>query len=97
MVAKIRKICTLLSPRLRLCWLGLIPLSVAAAVLETIGAAAVFALIKIMDSPQSISGMPAAAKLAAAFNLHDRATIAVSFTILAAFFFVLKNVGLSCF
>ena len=97
MVAKIRKIFTLLSPRLRLCWLGLIPLSFTAAGLETIGAAAVFALIKIMDSPQSISGMPAAAKLAAAFNLQDRATIAVSFTILAAFFFVLKNAFLLAF
>ena len=97
MFSKIQKIFFLLSPRMRLCWLGLIPLSLAEACFESIGAAAVFALIKIMDSPASISSMPFVSRFYAAFNMHDRAAVVLSFTIMAAFFFVLKNIFLLAF
>jgi len=92
MLARIGKIFILLSPRLRLCWAGLIPLSLAEAALETIGAAAVFSLIKIMDSPQSMTGMPYVAKLCTVFSLQDPTAVVLPFTIAAALFFVLKNV-----
>jgi len=90
--AKIRKIFFLLTPRMRLCWAGLIPFSFAEACLESIGAAAIFALIKIMDSQQSISGIPIVSRLCAIFNMHDRTTVVLTFTVMAAVFFVLKNI-----
>ncbi len=94
MLAKVRKTFLLLSPRMRLWWLGLIPLSAAAAVLETLGAGAVFALVKVMENPASIAGMPYAARLVAIVDPQGRADIVVLFTVMAALFFVLKNVFL---
>ncbi|MEW6366839.1 MAG: ABC transporter ATP-binding protein [Acidobacteriota bacterium] len=91
MLASIRKLLSLLSPRMRLGWFGLIPLSLVEAVLESLGAAAVFALIRIMDSPSSAYSMPVVSMLYSALGIRDATGLILSFTLAAACLFVFKN------
>jgi ATP-binding cassette subfamily C protein len=72
-------------------WAGLIPLAAMAALLEAVGAAAVFALIKIMGDPSQVSTLPVVSTISRALPWQgERATI-LSFTVLVALFYILKN------
>ncbi len=51
MMRSARQAFLLLSPALRLRWMGLIPLAVAVALLETLAVAAIFVLVRLIDDP----------------------------------------------
>lgn len=91
MLTTLRTCVGLLSPRVRWRWMGLIPLVLAAALMEACGAAAVFALIKVMSDPSQVSTLPVVSLLYAALPWHGERAIVLSFTILVAVFYFLKN------
>ncbi len=80
-----------LSRRERRQWAGLVPLAVLAAGVETVGAAAVFGLIKIISNPDSAKDLPLASGLYAALPRHDRQTVIVAMTVCVALLYIFKN------
>jgi len=72
-------------------WVGLVPLAVVGALLEAIGAVAVFALIKIINDPSQIARLPVVSTFYAFLPWHEGRQVIFSFTILVALFYILKN------
>src|SRR5712691_7976686 len=68
--ATLRKCLTFLDPPARWRWAGLVPLAVAGAVLEAVGAVTVFALIKIINNPSQIASLPVVSTLYAVLPWH---------------------------
>ncbi|MBI3302784.1 MAG: ABC transporter ATP-binding protein [Deltaproteobacteria bacterium] len=91
MIATLRKCLLFLSPQIRWRWAGLIPLAVAAALLETLGAAAVFALMKIISDPSHVSRLPVVSAIYRVLPWREGRAVVLSFTVLVALFYILKN------
>jgi ATP-binding cassette, subfamily B, bacterial PglK len=91
MVADLRKCLALIPPSMRWRWAGLVPFMVLAAMMEAVGAGAVFGLIKIISEPRSVSDMWITAAVSRWLPWRDEFGVVVSFTVLVAMFYVLKN------
>jgi len=89
--ATLRKCLTFLDPPARWRWAGLVPLAVAGAVLEAVGAVTVFALIKVINNPSQIASLPVVSTLYAVLPWHEERRVVFSFTILVALFYIVKN------
>ena len=92
MLATLRKCLTFLSPRERRQWAWLIPFAVTGALLESIGAATVFVLIKIINNPSEVISLPGFSRLSPLLPWHGEKQIVFSFTVLVALFYVSKNI-----
>lgn len=96
MIVRIKKCLALLPPQLRWQWAALLPLALAAAALETVGAAAVFLLIKGVSDPARIAALPFTAFLST--RLADDGRAAIPWLSLAvAMFYLFKNALLAIF
>jgi ATP-binding cassette, subfamily B, bacterial PglK len=88
---RFKKCLVLLPEEQRWRWASLIPLLLLTAVGEALGAAAVFALVKIVSDPAQVSSMPVASTLARWFPWHEPRQVILTFTGLVAAFYVGKN------
>lgn len=91
MFATLRKCLLLLPPAMRWRWAMLVPFTLLAAVLETLGAAAVFMLIKILTDPAQAEALPLSGKLAALFQGSAGGPVVPVFTLFMMLFYVTKN------
>lgn len=94
MLGSIRKCWLLLTPRQRWWWAVLIPLAVVSAAMEALGAAAVFALIKVITDPGVVSTWPLLSRWAPP-PAGDTKSIVVMATVTVAAFQVVKNIVLA--
>src|ERR1051325_9262323 len=86
----IKKSLAFLSPHQRWRWAAMLPLALAAAALETVGAAAGFLLIKVITDPAGIRQLPLASWIPARMVGGGReAVLWISLTV--AVFYVFKN------
>ena len=72
-------------------WIALVPLAVLSAALESLGAAVVFALIKILNDPSQMTALPLAAELLGLFPATDETSIIQFSTFLVVLFYLFKN------
>jgi ABC-type multidrug transport system fused ATPase/permease subunit len=87
----IRRCLALLAPSLRWRWALLIPVVLAAAAAETIGAAAVFGLIKIIGDPSQAATLPVARAVIDRLPTRDPHSVVLAFTVLVMAFYVARN------
>src|SRR5688572_8698846 len=87
----IRRCLALLAPRLRWRWALLIPVVLAAAGAETMGAAAVFGLITIIGDPSQAATLPVARALVEHLPSRDPHSVVLAFTVLVMAFYVVRN------
>ena len=71
--------------------MAVIPLLLLTAAVESVGAAAVYALVKIITDPARVGQIPVVATVATWLPWQDRAAVVSSFAALAALFYVAKN------
>jgi ATP-binding cassette, subfamily B, bacterial PglK len=79
----------------RLRWLVLVPLVSMAAIVEALGALAVFGLLRVIIEPQRIQTMPVVADLWRRWPNNDLRTILAALTVAVAAFYVARAVFLS--
>ncbi len=91
MIASIRKILGMLSPSMRRRWLWMIPLTVTAALVEACGAAAVYALIKLLGDPAAGLRLPVVGPLLRQLPWHGDRQIVLIFAATVAAFYLMKN------
>src|SRR5579862_2014957 len=91
MLGRIRKCLHLLPPRERWRWFGLIPLAVAAAAMEAIGAAAVLALIQLVSDPTHTLRVP----LLATISSGSGRRVVLWATITVGLFYIFKSLMLT--
>ncbi|HUF93133.1 MAG TPA: ABC transporter transmembrane domain-containing protein, partial [Candidatus Limnocylindria bacterium] len=87
----VRRSLRLLAPSLRWRWALLIPVVLAAAAAETIGAAAVFGLIKIIGDPSQATTLPVARAVVDLLPARDPHSVVLAFTVLVMVFYVARN------
>lgn len=89
----IRKCVLFLPPRARWYWAGLIPLAFLTAVLESFGAAAIFALLKIISDPTQLYTLPVLATVSALLPWPPQESQALIqfFVLVVAIFYILKS------
>lgn len=92
MLASIRKCFAILSARMRLRWVGLIPLAVTVAALESMGAAGVFAFITIINEPTQVATVPVVSALYRVLPWQEGKALILSLAIALAAFYILKNI-----
>ena len=91
MLLTLKRCLVLIPPRLRWRWAALVPLLLLTAVLEMVGAAAVYGLIRVLVDPGEARSLPVVGLLLRALpSLDDRTTI-VAFAALVGLFYVVKN------
>src|SRR5262249_14939827 len=95
MLATLRKCLAFLPLQARWRWAWLVPLAVTGALLEAIGAATVFALIKIISNPSQVTSLPVISTISTMLPWHEERRVVFSFTILGALFYILKNILLA--
>jgi ATP-binding cassette, subfamily B, bacterial PglK len=83
----------LLDFRSRLKWLALAPLSVLEAILEGVGAVAIFSLLRIIGNPESVLEIPLLSAFYRGIPGADQSAsaIVISFTFLVTLFYLLKS------
>jgi ATP-binding cassette, subfamily B, bacterial PglK len=91
MLAALKKCLLLLTPRQRWQWVGLIPLTIAVAVMEALGAAMVLWFIKLISVPSQFAALPIIGALYQVFPWRDGQESLLCFTVLMALFYLLKN------
>lgn len=91
MFSTIQKCLGLLDPAMRRQWVGLLPLTIVTAVLETGGAVTVFLLVKIVNAPAQASALPFVPTLAAWLPWHGEQAIVVTVSVFIVLFYLLKN------
>ena len=91
MIATIQKCLGLLDPAMRRRWVGLVPLTIVTAVLETGGAIAVFCLVKIVNDPGQARDLPVVPTLVAWLPWYDEQAIVVTASVFIVLFYLLKN------
>jgi|WetSurMetagenome_2_1015567.scaffolds.fasta_scaffold13746_1 ATP-binding cassette, subfamily B, bacterial PglK len=82
----------LLDFRSRLRWLALAPFSVLDAVLEGIGAVAIFSLLRIIGNPEKVYEIPLLSTIYREISWPDQEGIVITFTFLVTLFYLLKSV-----
>src|SRR5438876_598620 len=91
MLAVLKKCLMLLTPRERWQWLGLIPLTIAGAVMEALGAAMVLWSLKMISVPSQFAELPIGRVLYQVLPWRDGQEGLLYFTGLMALFYLLKN------
>jgi ATP-binding cassette subfamily C protein len=91
LAARARQCWELVPPRQRRRWLALLPLAVLAALLEAVGAGAVFALLGMLNDPAAALARPRVAALLARLGVADARAALLLFTLAVGAFYVLKN------
>jgi ABC-type multidrug transport system fused ATPase/permease subunit len=81
----------LLSPRARWRWVALVPLALASAASEAVGAGAAFALITILGDPSRAATLPVAGWIHAHLPWRDGPAVILVFTLLVMAFYVARN------
>jgi ATP-binding cassette, subfamily B, bacterial PglK len=95
MLADVRACLGLLSPWARWRWAALIPLALAAAAAEAVGAGVAFGLITILGDPARAAALPVAAWVYPHLPAHDNRSVVLAFTLLVIAFYVARNVLLA--
>jgi ATP-binding cassette subfamily C protein len=95
MFADIRACLSLLSPQARWRWLALLPLALAAATSEAVGAGAAFGLISILSDPARAATLPIASWFYAHLPRQDPPAVILTFTLLVMAFYIGRNVFLT--
>jgi hypothetical protein len=81
----------LLETGLRRRWLGLDPLAILIAGLESLGTLLVFALLRLVIDPSAIGKMPILGGLRSIFTSQSDTRLLVNFAFLVAISYVVKN------
>src|SRR4051794_20264682 len=97
MIAYVKKCLAFLPPRLRWRWAALLPLALVAAALETVGAAAVFFLIKVVSDPAAVADLPLASALSPWIDWSGGHTTVAWLSLAVAIFYLFKNGMLAVF
>ena len=91
MLAELKKCLVLLPAGMRWRWGALVPLLVLTGVLEAVGAAAVFGLIKVLTDPGRLEALPGASILLGRLPRHNDRGVVLVATIAATLLYVAKN------
>src|SRR5262245_43158353 len=91
MLAALKKCLMFLTPRERWQWGGLIPLTIAVAVMEALSAAMVLWFIKIISDPSQSAELPMGWVIPRIFAWPDGQASVLCFTVLMVLFYLLKN------
>jgi ATP-binding cassette subfamily C protein len=91
MFAVLRDSFALVPPAMRWRWGALVPLLLLTALFEAVGAAAVFALIKVLTDPAQAATVPVASALVRRLPRQDDRMVVLVFTTLVALFYLAKN------
>jgi ATP-binding cassette subfamily C protein len=91
MLNDVRACLGLLSPQARWRWAALIPLAVAAAVAEAVGAGSAFGLISILGDPGRAATLPVASWIYPHLPRQDDASVILVFTLLVMTFYIARN------
>ena len=89
--AQIRRAFGLLGRPMRWRWVGLLPLALAGAAAEAIGALAVFALLRVIADPTSVDRLPVASTLRRVMTIDDPRAAIVAVAALLAGVYVVRN------
>jgi len=90
-VTAIRLAFALLSPAARRRWAALVPLALAGAAAEALGAAALYLLIRLVGDPASVTELPLLSTLATPLGAGGARRVIVLLTVLLAVFQISKN------
>jgi ATP-binding cassette, subfamily B, bacterial PglK len=90
-LTEIRRAFGLLAPAMRWRWLALLPLALAGAAAEAVGALTVFALLRVIADPSSVERFPATAALRRIVVITDARSAIVAFAALLAGIYLLRN------
>jgi ATP-binding cassette, subfamily B, bacterial PglK len=88
MLRDLRACLELLTPEARWRWAGLVPLVLAVAGLEAVGAGAAFGLITLLSDPTRAATLPVAARIYPWLPRHDGPAIILAFTLLLMAFYI---------
>ena len=91
MLAVLKKCLVFLTPRQRWQWGGMITLTMAVAMLETLGAAMVLWFIKLISAPSQFAELPMAWAMDRVLPGRDGQENLLYFMVLMALFYLLKN------
>ena len=91
MLNDVRACLGLLSPQARWRWAALIPLALAAAVAEAVGAGSAFGLISILGDPGRAATLPVASWIYPHLPRQDDASVILVFTLLVMTFYIARN------
>src|SRR5262245_7993189 len=95
MVTTLKQCLVLLTPQERWQWLGMVPLMLVVAGLESVAAVLVFGLIQSFNDPTQTAHMPVIGALSQALPGHLRQESSLVVTLLVTTFYILKNVELA--
>ncbi|HVM97700.1 MAG TPA: hypothetical protein VMT89_14995, partial [Candidatus Acidoferrales bacterium] len=95
MIRQVRTGWQLLSSRDRSRWLSTVPLAASSAVLEAVGAAAVYGLIRLIGDPTQIARVPILARAAAWLPWKNPHVVVLAATVVVAVLYLVKNVTMS--
>jgi ATP-binding cassette, subfamily B, bacterial PglK len=91
MLNDVRVCVGLLSPQARWRWAALVPLALASAAAEAIGAGAAFGLISILGDPARAATLPVASWIYPHLPSHDAGAVILAFTLLVMAFYIARN------
>ncbi len=89
--SEIRRAFGLLTRSTRWRWVGLLPLALAGAAAEAIGALTVFALLRVIADPASVDRLPVASTLRHVMTIDDPRAAITAVAVLLATVYVLRN------
>ena len=89
--SEIRRAFGLLTRSTRLRWAGLLPLALAGAAAEAIGALTVFALLRVIADPTSVDRLPVTSTLRRVMTIDDPRAAIVAVAALLAGVYVVRN------
>lgn len=93
-IESIKKAYLLLDPRTRRQWFCLVPLAFLEGIVESVGAAGVFTLIRVIEHPAMILDLPVLGAVYRYLGWESGRIIILSFTFLVAAYYIGKNVFL---
>jgi ATP-binding cassette, subfamily B, bacterial PglK len=95
MLRDLRALAAWIDPKDRLRWLLLVPLVSAAAIVEAIGALAVFGLLRIVVEPERVTTTPVVAELWRRWPNQDVRTMVAALIVAVAAFYVVRALFLA--
>ena len=95
MLMTLRQCLAFLTPRERWQWVGLVPLMLLVAAMETVAAALVFELIQMLNDPTQTTHIPTVTTLSRALAGQHPQGLVLVFTLLVTVFYILKNAVLT--
>ncbi|MBI4773021.1 MAG: ABC transporter ATP-binding protein [Deltaproteobacteria bacterium] len=91
MLKVVKRIFRMLPRRVRWHWASLIPFSFFEALFESMGAGALFFLIKILNSPDEVFHIPVVGRIYSAMSIERNRSIILSFAVMVVLFYLIKN------